>query len=372
MIHAIGLMSGTSADGVDAAAVETDGRGRVSCGPWLTVPYDAALRTRLRALDRNDRAAVDDVAAALTDVHAAAVAALSRRLSSPVRVIGFHGHTLPHDPARGVTRQIGDAGRLAAACGIDIVADFRSADVAAGGQGAPLAPLYHAALAGPLEKPVAILNIGGVANVTFLDREANAIQAFDTGPGNGLLDDWATRHAGAPMDRDGRMAAGGVADTRRLAALMADPYFSRPPPKSLDRDHFAALAARVLDGLAPADGAATLVAFTAAAAALAGRHFPRVPDRWLVCGGGRRNPQIMQALAERIDAAVAPVETVGWQGDALEAQAFAYLAVRSLNDLPLSLPQTTGVAAPCRGGRRYPAGTGGQSAVASSSVRFST
>ena len=251
MIHAIGLMSGTSADGVDAAAVETDGRGRVSCGPWLTVPYDAALRTRLRALDRHDRAAIDDVAAALTDVHAAAVAALSRRLSSPARVIGFHGHTLHHDPARGVTQQIGDAGRLAAACGIDVVADFRSADVAAGGQGAPLAPLYHAALADPLEKPVAILNIGGVANVTYLDREANAIQAFDTGPGNGLLDDWATRHAGVPMDRDGRMAAAGVADTCRLAALMADPYFSRPPPKSLDRDHFAALAARVLEGSAP-------------------------------------------------------------------------------------------------------------------------
>ena len=168
-IRAIGLMSGTSADGVDAAAVDTDGRGRVVRGPWIAVAYDAALRRRLRTLDRGDAAALRAVEADLTQIHIAAVASLSARLDPPASVIGFHGHTVHHDPARGVTQQIGDAARLAAACGVDVVADFRSADIAAGGQGAPLAPLWHAALAAGLEKPVAALNLGGVANVTYLD-----------------------------------------------------------------------------------------------------------------------------------------------------------------------------------------------------------
>ena len=374
-IRAIGLMSGTSADGVDAAAVDTDGRGRVVRGPWISVAYDAALRRRLRTLDRGDAAALRAVEADLTQIHVAAVASLSARLDSPVSVIGFHGHTVHHDPARGVTRQIGDAARLAAACGVDVVADFRSADIAAGGQGAPLAPLWHAALAAGLEKPVAALNLGGVANVTYLDgapspdAEAGDIRAFDTGPGNALLDDWALRHTGAPLDRDGRLATAGAVDESRLEALMADPYFAAPPPKSLDRDHFAVRAARVLDGLSPADGAATLVAFTAAAVAAARDRLPQAPKRWLACGGGRRNPALMEALRRRLGAPVEPVEAVGWDGDALEAQAFAWLAVRSLRGLPLSLPDTTGVAAPCCGGRTFPAP---QPGAGSASIRFRT
>ena len=361
MIRAIGLMSGTSADGVDAAAVDTDGRGRVVRGPWLTVAYDSALRRRLRAPERRDAAALRAVETDMTGVHIAAVASLSARLDRPASVVGFHGHTVHHDPDRGVTRQIGDAARLAAACGVDVVADFRSADIAAGGQGAPLAPLYHAALAAGLEKPLAVLNLGGVANVTYLDGApspdagAGDIRAFDTGPGNALLDDWAQRHTGAPLDRDGRLAAAGAVDESRLGALMADPWFAAPPPKSLDRDRFAARAARALNGLSPADGAATLVAFTAAAAAAARDSLPRAPERWLACGGGRRNPVLMEALRRRLGAPVAPVEAVGWEGDALEAQAFAWLAVRSLLGLPLSLPDTTGVAAPCLGGRTFPA-----------------
>ena len=361
MIRAIGLMSGTSADGVDAAAVETDGRGRVVRGPWLTVAYDSALRRRLRAPERRDAAALRAVETDMTEVHIAAVASLSARLDRPASVIGFHGHTVHHDPDNGVTQQIGDAARLAAACGVDVVADFRSADIAAGGQGAPLAPLYHAALAAGLEKPLAVLNLGGVANVTYLagapspDAGAGGIRAFDTGPGNALLDDWAQRHTGAPLDRDGRLAAAGAVDESRLGALMADPWFAAPPPKSLDRDRFAARAARALDGLSPADGAATLVAFTAAAVAAARDRLPRAPERWLACGGGRRNPVLMEALRRRLGASVEPVEAVGWEGDALEAQAFAWLAVRSLRGLPLSLPDTTGVVAPCRGGRTFPA-----------------
>lgn len=348
-------MSGTSGDGVDAAVVDTDGESRAVRGPWLTLPYEPALRRRLRTLDRRDSAAVDAVERALTDAHAAAVARLAAPLRPPAALVGFHGHTIHHDPARGVTRQIGDAARLAAACGIDVVADFRSADVAAGGQGAPLAPLFHAALATDLQKPLAVLNIGGVANVTFLDAGPDGLAAFDTGPGNALLDDWTARHTGEPMDRDGRLAAAGAVDPARLAMLLDDPWFAAPPPKSLDRDRFAARAARALDGLPPADGAATLAAFTAAAAARAARHFPRPPKRWLVCGGGRRNPVLMRLLAERTGTTVEPVEAVGWEGDALEAQAFAWLAVRGVKGLPLSLPRTTGVAAPCSGGRRFAA-----------------
>ena len=368
MIRALGLMSGTSADGVDAAIVDTDGRERVVRGPWRTVDYDPSLRRRLRALDRRDSAALRAVETELTDVHAAAVASLSARLERSASVVGFHGHTVHHDPARGVTRQIGDAERLAAACGVDVVADFRSADVAAGGQGAPLAPLYHAALAADLEKPLAILNLGGVANVTWLDGEGD-IRAFDTGPGNALLDDWAQRRIGEPLDRGGRLAAAGAADESRVEALMEDPYFAETPPKSLDRDRFSAVAARALDGLSPTDGAATLVEFTAAAVAAACACLPRAPKRWLLCGGGRRNPALTEALRRRLDAPVAPVEAVGWEGDALEAQAFAWLAVRSLLDLPLSLPDTTGVAAPCRGGRIFPAL---QLAAGSASVRSRT
>ncbi len=352
-MRAIGLMSGTSADGVDAAVVDTDGCDRVACGPWLTAPYGVALRHRLRTLDRHDEAEVRTVEAALTDAHIGAVAALSAGLDAPAVVVGFHGQTIHHDPARGGTRQIGDARRLASACGIDVVADFRAADMAAGGQGAPLAPLYHAALAADLEKPLAVLNLGGVANVTFLDDSPDHIRAFDTGPGNALLDDWAARRAGTPIDLDGRMAAAGAVDPARLAVLMSDPYFDAPGPKSLDRDHFSALAVRVLEGLSPVDGAATLAAFTAAAVASARVHLPRAPTQWLVCGGGRRNPALMRALAARLGAPVDPVEAVGWQGDALEAQAFAWLAVRSLKGLPLSVPQTTGVAQPCPGGQLY-------------------
>ncbi len=344
-------MSGTSLDGIDAAIVETDGRAITRLGAWLTTPYDAGLRERLRGC-LGATGPVDDVARDLTLAHAEAVRALligGGPAAGDIRVLGFHGHTIDHRPADGVTRQIGDGALLAAETGIDVVADFRAADVAAGGEGAPFAPLYHAALCRGLAKPVCVLNVGGVANLTWIGADGVPL-AFDTGPGNALLDDWVRRHTGAAMDTDGALAASGTAVPATVAAYLDDPYFARPAPKSLDRLDFD------LDpvaGLSPADGAATLVAVTCAAVARAIDHLPSPPSRWLVTGGGRHNPVIMASLAAMLAAPVEPVERVGWNGDALEAQAFAFLATRSLAGLALSLPTTTGVAAPITGGRLF-------------------
>jgi anhydro-N-acetylmuramic acid kinase len=227
--------------------------------------------------------------------------------------------------------------------------DFRSADVAAGGQGAPLAPVFHAALAHEAAKPLAVLNIGGVANVTWIGADGSLV-AFDTGPGNGPLDDWIARRAGAAFDRDGAIARSGQVDQAVLGRLLADPYFARPAPKSLDRLDFAAsLAASGVESLSPADGAATLVAFIAAAVAAA--PLPAPPQRWVVTGGGRHNPAIMQALRDRLGAPVDPVEAIGWDGDAVEAQCFGFLAARTKAGLPISFPGTTGIARPLPGGR---------------------
>ncbi len=356
---ALGLMSGTSCDGVDAALVETDGRAAIACGPWLSEPYDAVFHDRLRSVlgGRGDIAGVERE---LTERHArAAQDLLARRgiAASEIDVIGFHGQTILHEPEHGRTWQIGDGALLAHLTGIDVVNDFRSADVAAGGQGAPLVPLFHAALAAAQPRPLAVLNIGGVANVTWIGEEGvdGEIVAFDTGPGNAMLNDWTLRHTGRPADIGGALAGSGRVDAGVLSALLKHAYFERPAPKSLDRDAFDPAP---LEGLSAADGAATLVAFTAAAVARAQPLFPRPVRRWLVAGGGRHNPAIMAALADRLGAPVAPVEAVGWDGDALEAQAFAYLAVRSLRGLPLSLPTTTGVSHPLPGGRLHRASGG--------------
>lgn len=354
---ALGLMSGTSLDGIDAALIRTDGRSRVERSDQrLTVPYRSAFRERLRGAlgGRGDVAAVEQE---LTELHAQAVAGLLRLAgleAAQVDLIGFHGHTILHAPEQRRTWQIGDGTLLAGLTGIPVVCDFRSADVAAGGQGAPLVPLYHQALATDLERPVAVLNIGGVANVTWLGEGALDVLAFDTGPGNALIDDWVLRHTGRDYDADGRLAARGRVDEDIVSRLMAHPYFSAPPPKSLDRD---AWAAGAVDGLSAEDGAATLTAFTAASVAASLPHLPQRPRRWLVTGGGRLNGTLMMMLARRLDAAVAPVDAVGWDGDALEAEAFAYLAVRSRLGLPLSLPGTTGVPQPLTGGRYAAPGT---------------
>jgi len=350
LFRIIGLMSGTSLDGIDAAFIETDGEGVVKPGPWLTLPYDRALREDLRAA-LGGKGPTQALERRLTEAHAAAVKRLTERHDlGSVDLIGFHGHTILHAPDQGRTWQLGDGGLLAKLTGIDVVGDFRSADVAAGGEGAPLVPLYHAALAKGLEHPLAIVNIGGVANVTWIGEGDDEILAFDTGPGNALIDDWVRAQTGDAADFDGALAAKGRTDNALVQRFLTHRYFSRRPPKSLDRDAFAAFTPQ---GLSREDGAATLTAMTAAAIALAAVHFPMPARRFLVTGGGRHNPTLMAMLAGRVKAPVAPVEAVGWEGDALEAQAFAYLALRARKGLPLTIPGTTGVKAPQSGGRIF-------------------
>ena len=342
-------MSGTSLDGVDAAAIETDGETVAAFGPSLTLPYEPGLRADLRrlidladGLDRDDPL-VRAVEARLTARHAEAI----RALGWPADLVGFHGQTILHRPENRLTWQIGDAQRLARETATRVVDDFRGRDVAEGGQGAPLVPLFHAALACRLPKPLLVLNLGGVANVTWLGEDGG-IAACDTGPGCALLDDWAMRHTGAPMDRDGALAAAGRPDEALLAKILSHEFFGRPVPKSLDRQAFAAVL-EALDGHSAADGAATLAVLTARAAARV--PWPSPPARVLVTGGGRHNPSIMACLREAFAVPVEAVEQVGWDGDALEAQCFGYLAARVLRGLPLSLPATTGVPSPMPGGR---------------------
>jgi anhydro-N-acetylmuramic acid kinase len=345
-------MSGTSLDGIDVAMIETDGRDHVILGPALTLPYPHAFRERLRSV-LGGSGPVAEVEQELTRLHAEAVEQFLREHpKSAIDVVGFHGHTILHRPAERRTWQLGDGAVLARRLGIDVVGDFRSADVAAGGEGAPFAPLFHAALAAKQPKPIAVLNLGGVGNVSWIG-DGPDILAFDTGPGNALIDDWVRRHTCASADFDGALARAGRISTTHVERFLANPFFERPPPKSLDRDDFRYVMATELS---LEDGAATLTEMTAAAVAAARRHFPAPAREWLVTGGGRRNPALMEALRRRLNVAVHPVEAVGWDGDALEAQAFAYLAVRSIEGLPLSLPSTTGVPDPTRGGRLFPRG----------------
>lgn len=349
---ALGLMSGTSLDGIDAALLWTDGVRIERTGRAATFPYEASLRDGLRGI-LGGVGPVEAVERALTEAHAAAVdrllsdAGLTREA---VDVIGFHGHTILHRPNEGRTWQIGDGALLASLCGIDVVCDLRSNDVAHGGQGAPLVPLYHRALARDLEKPVCVLNIGGVANLTWIGAGTGDPVAFDTGPGNALLDEWTESRTGARFDAAGALAGAGTVDSQVLETLLCNPYFDAPPPKSLDRIDFDLAA---LAGLSPADGAATLARFTCAAVARAAAFLPQPPRRWLVTGGGRHNPVIMRGLNEVLASPAEPVEAVAWDGDAMEAQAFAYLAVRSLEGLPLTVPSTTGVSQPVTGGRLF-------------------
>lgn len=361
-LTAIGLMSGTSLDGVDAALLTTDGRRVTAFGPALTLPYSPAFRSALRAcLGQRPRPSWQATIEALTVRHADAVEALLARAGSAgtgpagIDVIGFHGQTVWHDPEHRETIQIGDPQRLADRLRLPVVADFRTADVQAGGQGAPLVPLYHQALAADLEMPLAVVNLGGVANVTWIGAgigPEQPILAFDTGPGNALIDDWVRAATGEAFDADGRLAQAGQADRARLDRWLEHPYFRQPPPKSLDRDAFTGILAE-LHGLTAADGAATLAAFTAATIGPARGFLPQPPRRWLLAGGGRHNGVLAALIAEAVAAPVAPVEAVGWRGDALEAEAFAFLAVRALKGLPLSLPTTTGVPAPQPGGRLW-------------------
>lgn len=355
VMTAIGLMTGTSMDGIDAALIRTDGRSFVETGATMTIEYDASFSRDLRRLLGPNGRKVDGFAtleAELTRRHADLVKSLLTSAgirSSEVDLIGFHGQTIFHDPKNGVTDQIGDGALLAVSTGIDTVSDFRSNDVHAGGEGAPFAPLYHAALGSDLVKPIAVLNLGGVGNVTYLGMN-DEILAFDTGPASALIDDWCRRKTAHSFDRDGQLAASGQIAHDLVDQWLENPYFQAKPPKSLDRNSFDVSGG---DMLSDADGAATLMAFTVASVARARDHLPSSPHHWYVTGGGRRNIAMMAALRSALGVPVEPVEAVGWDGDALEAQAFAYLAVRSVEGLALSVPTTTGVAEPMPGGRLF-------------------
>jgi anhydro-N-acetylmuramic acid kinase len=363
ILKVIGLMSGTSLDGIDAAFLATDGEAVVGPGSGLTVPYDAQTRALLRSALDTARdftqgallpASIREAERVLTEAHAGAVRALLQKMgmaAGDISLIGFHGQTILHRPQQHWTWQIGDGALLARLTGIDVINDFRSADVAAGGQGAPLMPLYHAALARKeLRGALVVVNIGGVGNVTYIDGDT--VLAFDSGPGNAPIDDWMHRHTGKPVDKDGMLAKSGRIDEGVLARMLANPYFDRVPPKSLDRLDFGIQA---VEGLSPADGAATLTAFTAATFARAREHFPHYVPMWIVCGGGRHNGFLMEQLRARLDGQVCKAEDAGWDGDALEAQGFAYLAARAKIGLPLSLPTTTGVKKLVTGGRYWKA-----------------
>jgi anhydro-N-acetylmuramic acid kinase len=358
---AIGLMSGTSLDGVDVALIETDGKRVKAFGPSGYRPYTDQERALLRQAlgeaihlpQRDARPGIlGEAERAVTIAHAEAVAAFTKQnhiSCEDIDIVGFHGQTVLHRPAQKMTVQIGDGAALARAIHIPVMHDFRAADVAAGGQGAPFVPVYHRALAQSLERegPVVVLNIGGVSNITYIDG-ADTLIACDTGPGNALLDDFMFRMTGQRFDCEGRMAAQGDVDEAWIARGLKQPFFALPPPKSLDRNDFASL---ILRDVPPADGAATLTGFTAAAIARIVPLLPKVPRSWIVAGGGARNLTMMRMLRERLaPATIEAADALGWSADAIEAQAFGFLAARGLKGLPLSYPATTGVPIPMTGG----------------------
>jgi len=362
LISALGLMSGTSMDGIDVAALETDGEAVVRRGPGGFFPYDAAFRARIEAgLDdariierREDRpGGLAALEREITLRHAEAVKRfLAGHPSLSPQVIGFHGQTVLHRPGEGMTVQLGDGALLARETGIPVVHDMRANDMAHGGQGAPLVPAYHAALAASLPPalrrlPVCFVNIGGISNVTFVPGRGDPV-AFDSGPGNALIDQWVAAGSGLAFDEDGRIAGGGDVAQDVVARYLEAAFFGEPAPKSLDRGDFTTdLAA----GLSLEDGARTLAAVSAGAILKARAHMPEPPLSWIVCGGGRKNPHIMADL--RRGAGNVPVvlaEDAGFDGDAMEAEAWAYLAVRSLKGLPLTFPATTGCSRPVTGG----------------------
>jgi anhydro-N-acetylmuramic acid kinase len=365
-VSAIGLMSGTSYDGVDVALINTDGENIGRVGPTGYRAYSEEERGLLRRAiaaaanlsARDDRPAfLAEAETLVNNVHAEAVEMFLMANGLPaseIGVVGFHGQTVLHQPERNLTVQLGNGNVLAARMGIPVVYDFRAADVAAGGEGAPMVPVFHRAMARMLDRPhpIGVLNLGGVANLTFVDGDS-ALVACDVGPGNALIDDFLRLRTGNAQDSDGRAAAAGRVDDAAVARVLAHPFFGRRPPKSLDRNAFRTwiaeegqLAKKNIE-----DGAATLTAITAAAVAHTVAVLPRPPATWIVAGGGTRNPTLMRMLHERLaPAAVETADAVGWSADALEAQAFAFLAVRSLRGLPISFPATTGVPRPLTGG----------------------
>ena len=365
-IWAVGLMTGTVLDGnIDIALIKTDGEKIVEFGPYDLVPYPDHINALLqRTLDDAlgwgfrgpEPASFAEAEHALTEAQSAAVLQVLERAGlapAEIGVIGFHGQTVLHRAPQpgtpGATRQLGDGALMAEITGIDVVYDLRSADVAAGGQGAPLAPVYHGALLDGLgaDQETAVLNLGGVANLSWRG-ETGEIIGFDTGPANAPINDFIRARGLGDMDLDGAIAGAGTVDEARLGTRLKHPYLAQPFPKSLDRFDFGH---EWVSDLSDADGAATLTAFSAAAVGRALDCLPTRPSRVIVCGGGRHNPELMRALARWARVEPVSADTVGWRGDAIEAECFAFLAVRSRRGLPLSFPATTGVPTPTRGGK---------------------
>jgi anhydro-N-acetylmuramic acid kinase len=346
--------------------LRTDGEAVVERGPSLLVPYDAAFRARIEAGlqtaksigQRTERSGdLSELERDLTLYHAAAVAAFRARFEGwgKPELIGFHGQTVLHRPKEALTVQLGDGALLARETELPVVFDMRAADMTAGGQGAPLVPAYHAALANSLpaefraKMPIVFVNIGGISNVTFVPAAGDPV-AFDSGPGNQLIDQWMQREGGMSFDEDGATAASGTADSAIINDYLRLPFFAQPAPKSLDRGDFTLTG---MTGLTLADGARTLAALAAEAVFAARTHMPEKPKLWILCGGGRKNPHIvadLSRLATADGSEVVAAEEVGLDGDATEAEAWAYLAVRSQRGLPLTWPTTTGCRQPTAGG----------------------
>jgi anhydro-N-acetylmuramic acid kinase len=357
---AIGTMSGTSMDGVDVALIETDGETVSRFGAYLSREYSPTERHILRgavnaAKDLTDRfarpAPIADAEKLVTEMHLKAIDALIKQEGvhhSAIDAVGFHGQTILHRPERKLTVQIGDGVLLAKRLHIPVVYDFRAADVAAGGQGAPLVPVFHRSLLRAFDEgPIVVVNIGGVANVTYIDGAAEPI-AFDTGPGNAPMDELMLSRSGKPMDMGGLVAASGKPDERLVAGALEHKFFALKPPKSLDRADFARFDLNVLS---LPDALATAAAIITSSIALSRKHFPKEPKRWIVAGGGAKNPTLLKLLREKLEPAkVQTAEEIAWQSGAVEAQAFAFLAIRSIKNLPLSFPKTTGVSQPMTGG----------------------
>ena len=352
-MRALGAMSGTSLDGVDAAVLVTDGVTISSFKETGYRAYTPAERDALRAaLGKWQTDDVADVAELVETVHAQVLHGFE-----DIDIIGFHGQTLAHDPNGRGTHQAGDGAVLAEVLGTPVVWDFRSADIQLGGQGAPLAPFFHFALAKWIgaDGPVAFLNLGGVGNLTWIDphydvpEKDGALLAFDTGPANAPINDLLLARRGAVADMDGALAATGHVDNAIVMSFLQSAYFFKMPPKSLDRNDFAH-SLKAVDALNDADAAATLTAVAALAVSEGLQHCPQPPSAIYVSGGGRKNVTLMAMLRASIGVPVVPVEDVGLDGDMLEAQAFAYLAVRVARGLPTSCPATTRVRAAVCGG----------------------
>ncbi len=362
-------MSGTSLDGIDVAMIDTDGQSAVHTGPSHYVAYPESLKDRIRACfgKTGPDAGLLAVEEEITLRQAAAVNEFLTReklSSETIDVIGFHGQTITHKPKEGFTWQLGDGALLAKETGIDVVNDFRTNDVKSGGEGAPLIPLYHQALARAknVKLPSVFLNIGGVANVTWIGEEENNILAFDTGPGNALMDDFMKHNFGGMFDEGGAKAKSGRANLEMVEKWLAHPYLKKAPPKSLDRGFLPEKGKTHVNAdmnvwdvsgvwdMKPEDAMATLAQFTASTICAASKHFPKPAHEWYVCGGGRHNAFLMELISKEMNAPVRTINDIGYNGDAIEAEGFAYLAVRNLRGLPLSLPTTTGVKVPTTGG----------------------